>query len=362
MKRQIRAVGTITLAVCLGVLCASGAGAAERPLKKVRLAVAAAGPNPFLAFITVPQGMGYYREEGLDVDILFGGPGTGGSLGLVTAGSAEFGLSNPPSFLQAAARGTDLDAITLCTPTRDIHWTMAVPAGSPPNDLRDLKGKKIGILSRGDSNYFGAQAMLKEVGLDPDKDVDFVTLGAGGPAASAVRRGEVDALAFWDAQLAALENVGLKFKLLPLTPSAKEIMGTGIAARRDYLKENREAAIGICRAVSKGTVFTMESPEAAARMHFKLYPESRPKGKTEEDALRDTVHVIKSRADKFPKDPVKFPKYGYNYPKGWETYIRVLGLDPQKVGDVRRFYTNDLLDAINDFDEAAVRKQAREYR
>lgn len=362
MMRRIVSCGVIALAACLALLLAGAAGAAEKPLKKVRLAVAAGGPSPFLAFATVPQGMGYYREEGLDVEVLFLSPGTGGSLGLAAAGSAEFGVSNPFSFLQAAAKGTDLDTITICTWTRDIHWTMVVPADSPVKDLRELKGKKIGILSRGDSNYIGAQAMLREVGLDPDKDVDFVTLGTGGPAISAVRRGEVAALAFWDAQVAALENVGVKFRYLPLTPTVKEIMGSGIAARRDYFKENREAAIGVCRAINKGIVFALESPEAAARVHFKLYPEAKPKGKTDEEGLRDAVHLIKARSDKFPKDPVKFPKYGYNYPRGWEAYIKVLALDPQKVGDVRRFYTNDLLDAINDFDEAKVRRQARDYR
>ncbi len=350
------------LALSLAALTAGAAGAAERPLQKVRLAVAAGGPSPFLAFATVPQGMGYYREEGLDVQVLFLSPGTGGSLGLAAAGSAEFGVSNPFSFLLAAAKGTDLDTITICTWTRDIHWTMVVPAESPVKDLRELKGKKIGILSRGDSNYIGAQAMLREVGLDPDKDVAFVTLGAGGPAASAIRRGEVDVLAYWDAQVAALENIGLKFRYLPLTPTVKEIMGSGIAVRRDYFKEHRDVAIGVCRAINKGIVFTLENPEAAARVHFKLYPESKPKGKTDEEALREAVHLIKARSNKFAKEPVKFPKYGYNYPKGWEAYVKVLGLDPQKVGDVRRFYTNDLLDAINDFDEAAIRKQADNYR
>ena len=66
--------------------------------------------------------------------------------------------------------------------------------------------------------------------------------------------------------------------------------------------------------------------------------------------------------DKFRKDPVKFPKYGFSYPRGWEAHSKLMGLDAQKVGDIRRFYTNDLVDAINDFDEGKVRRQARDYR
>jgi hypothetical protein len=56
------------------------------------------------------------------------------------------------------------------------------------------------------------------------------------------------------------------------------------------------------------------------------------------------------------------PKYGWNYPKGWEAYVKILGLNPAAVGDLRRFYTNDLIDEANQVDAEKIRALARSYK
>ncbi len=340
---------------------APGEAEAGQPLRKVRFIVGAGTVTPMLCNLTVGQELGFYREEGLDVDFS-AAAGTGGGLGTLATGAAEFAVSTAPPLLLAAAKGTDMGLVTVYTWTKDIHWQFAVKAESPIGDARELRGKKIGVQSFGDSAYPGAKAMLREVGVDPEKEVAFISVGLGASAGSALQSGQVDALSIWDGAYAAIENLGFKLKYLPLTPGVKELFGAGVAVRRDALAQNRSPIVGLLRGITKGSIFVLENPEAAARVHWKLYPESKPKGKGEAEALRETVHIITSRSGKFAIDPVKMPKYGMNYPKGWEAFVKALALDPAAVGDVRRFYTNELIEEANQFDQEKIRALARAYR
>ena len=347
--------------VLLWASTAPGSAAPGQPLRKVRFVVGAGTVTPMLSNLTVGQDLGFYREEGIEVDFA-AAAGTGGGMGTVATGAAEFAVSTAPPLLLAAAKGNDLGLITVYTWTRDIHWQFAVRADSPIADVRELRGGKIGVQSFGDSAYPGAKAMLREVGVDPEKEVAFVSVGLGASAGNALQSGQVAALSIWDGAYAAIENLGFKLKYLPLTPGVKELFGAGVAVRRDALAQNRAMIVGLLRGVTKGTIFVLENPEAAARVHWKLYPESKPKGKFEAEALRETIHIIASRSGKFALDPVKMPKYGTNYPKGWEAFVKALDLDPAKVGDVRRFYTNELIDEANQFDQEKVRALARAYK
>ncbi len=350
------------LALAAAWACAApGSAEAGQALRKVRFMVGAGTVTPMLSNLTVGQELGFYREEGLDVEFA-AAAGTGGSLGLVATGAAEFGVSTAPPLLLAAAKGSDMGLVIVYTWTKDIHWQFVVRAESPIGDARELQGKKIGVQSFGDSAYPGAKAMLREVGVDPEKDVSFISVGLGASAGGALQRGQVDALSIWDGAYAAIENLGFRLKYLPLTPGVKELFGAGVAVRRETMAQHRAMVVGLLRGVAKGTVVSLESPEAAAMIHWKLFPESRPKGKSEADALRETVHIITSRTGKYMLDPVKMPKYGMNYPKGWETFVKVLDLDPAKVGDVRRFYTNELIDEANQFDQEKIRALARNWK
>ena len=93
-----------------------------------------------------------------------------------------------------------------------------------------------------------------------------------------------------------------------------------------------------------------------------MFPGSLPKGKTREQALKSYERIIRVRSPITKVDTAKGEKWGQFDKDNLALYIKeYLRIDPKAV-DFSKYYTNELVDAVNDFDEDAVRNQARNYK
>ncbi len=354
---KIRRAGLVVVAALGALAIRSAEGTAGEP-RKIRLGAGASVLSPILAHSTVGQVLGYYEEEGIEVEMILA-QGSAAGMQQLLSGQVDISSATPGFLMKSALKAGSADILTIGTFVNRIHWRVSVNPDSPLKSITELRGKRIGALSVADSSYLGIRAMLQEVGLNPDTDVTLAITGFGAPSAIALRDGKIDAFAAYDGPFATLENLGFRFQYLPLTPGAEKLFGPGYAARRDWLAENRALAARFLRAVYKGVVFTVHNPEAAVRIHAALYPESKPKGKTEDEATREMVRVVEARMDKWRVDDMPVKKFGYGYKDRWEAYARFEGIS-DKVGDVTRFYTNDLIDEANNFRQENVIRQAKE--
>ena len=84
---------------------------------------------------------GYYREAGLDVDILNGGPG-GFPLQKVAAGVAQFALGRSDDVILAVGRG-HLPLVIVCAYMEKDPMAIIVHADGPVHDFPDLNGKVV---------------------------------------------------------------------------------------------------------------------------------------------------------------------------------------------------------------------------
>jgi NitT/TauT family transport system substrate-binding protein len=158
-----------------------------------------------------------------------------------------------------------------------------------------------------------------------------------------------------------MEALGQKFTYLPLPSDTAEVFGPGLFARKDYIAANRNALIGLGRAIAKSTLFLMTNPEAAVRIHWKMYPEQKPKGVTDAQALALGIRTfeVQTKGFIFRNDE---PKLWGNYTaKSWDGYLDIYGLR-SKISDPNRFYTNDLIAEINKFDVQKVIDEAKNFK
>ncbi len=230
---------------------------------------------------------------------------------------------------------------------------------SPVKSLADLKGKTVGIRNQGDTGYFGARAMFKELGIDPDKDVEWVSIGEGGPAGEAIYRGRVDAMAFWDGSFARIEVAGFPLRQLPNSPGMQHLFGNGYATRRSALAKERDLYVRFFRAMAKSTVFAYANTDLAIKLHWQVYPESKPKGKSDAEAMAEARKIMDSRKDKWFAAPWQADKrMGAQSLEEWNAQVAFAGLTGQ-IKDISRVFTNDIIDDVNKFDRAAIEAKAK---
>src|SRR5208282_2501756 len=242
-------------------------------------------------------------------------------------------------------------------------YGIAVPADSPIKDAKELKGKKIGVQSMSSAGVQVARALLGMYGIDPDKEAQIVVVGEAGQAAALVRSKQVDALSLYDVQYALIENAGQPLRLLDTGPSAK-YPSTGFLALEATLKENRAQAVGLAKGYARGTIFAMNNPEAAVRILYEVYPQTKPTGKSEADAVRDDVKALEARIAHWRLEAGGVTRWGESPVKDYAAYEAFL----LKNGVVKvelpasELVTNDLVDEINSFDAAKIAAEAKAYQ
>ncbi|MED5620854.1 ABC transporter substrate-binding protein [Ideonella sp. BN130291] len=176
-------------------------------LEKPKLTIAVGGKNLLYYLpLTVAETLGYFKAEGLDVQIV---DFAGGSQALraVVGGSADVVSGAFEHTVNMQAKGQRLRAFAL--QGRAPQIVLAVNKKTMPNFklVADLKGKKIGVTAPGSSTNVMANFVLAKAGLKPT-DVSFIGVGATNAAIAAIRQGSIDALSHLDPVITILERAG----------------------------------------------------------------------------------------------------------------------------------------------------------
>jgi NitT/TauT family transport system substrate-binding protein len=352
-------LGLSALALALGAVAVGGAQ--DRPLTRVTFALTTKDISVgHAAHTSLPVALGYWRDEGLDVTVASVEGSTAGAQQLA-AGNIQIVSVGPEVVLISREKGVKIKAFYV--QARESIFTLVVPADSPIQTIAELKGKTVGVPSLASGSVPYTKALAASEGLDPEKDLTFLAVGIGAPGALALQQKRVDALGLWDTLQAELENRGLQFRRLT-APIAKTMIGQSLAARDDFVVEQARLATAFARGVAKATLFGLTNPEAAVRIHWKLYPQSKLQGGDEAKALKDAIHVFKARFDLQRVDTREDKRYGAATTAQWERLERIYkerGLIKGTVNPADLF-TVSLVDQINRFDAQAVIRQAKEYR
>lgn len=329
----------------------------------IKLTYLLTSPTPTVAeapHASVPAILGYWKEEGLDVDVK-PSPGSTQATQLVVAGTAHFTMASVEPLMIARQKGGKV--IAIYNHVREPIYTIAVTKQSPITKLEQVKGKTIGVSSLASGAVPFSKAMLKLAGMDPEKDVKFVAVGVGAQAAHAVKEKRVDALGYWDWAYAMIENTGVEFRHFT-SEQTQKILSLMILANEDFVKSNADTAAKFARAIAKAALFTINNPEAAVKIHWQRYPASKPAGIAEDEALKQSVSILKARLPKYRIEGRNPPTWGAFTKAEWEAtqdFLASSGTIQKKV-DVAQYYNDSLLKKVNDFDAAKIVAKAKAYK
>ncbi len=243
-------------------------------------------------FSSIPIGLGFYAEEGLDVEVQ-AVAGAAAAVNLLASGRAQFTTHGTAGLFGGVDKYVPMKGF-ICQ-IADYFLSIGVDRNGPVKTLADLKGKIIGVPAMSGSPMIVAKAALKNQGIDPDKDAELIAVGTGVPALDAMRRGRVQALVAFDSVFAGFEFYGGDFRYfrpdplptLGFTHTTNTLIST--------LENDPQLALGVGRAMIKSLIYMAAAPtEELTKLHFKVYPAARASSLSEAEAFR--LDALKQKA------------------------------------------------------------------
>jgi len=138
-----------------------------------------------------------------------------------------------------------------------------------PQNIVDLKGLKIGISGRGASTDTATRFMLKQAGLDPDKDVTIMPVGDPGTMLASLKNKVIDAvMAVEPAQTAAVQSLKIAKTMVDLEGGGgpdvfHPYAYNGVFVRSAFLKDHPDTARAIVAAMKTTGVRRIVAVSAA---------------------------------------------------------------------------------------------------
>jgi NitT/TauT family transport system substrate-binding protein len=347
----------------IGVLLVAltGAQSSAADLKRVTIAIGTTVLDVSYSNLTLPLTLGYWRQEGYDVDL----QPVGASLQAVqqmVAGNAQFAQINASAIIQSNVENSLPLRFVMVNGTTD--WKISVLASSDIRDVQSLKGKTIGVFSLATGGVALMNSFLAKNGLNPKADVSLVPLGLGAAPIEALRTGKVDALLYWGGATVRFENAGLTLR--KFAPSDwRQYPDYSLSTMQKTADADPAMAIAIARGVAKASVFAIANPECAVKLHWARYPATKPTGAPEDTLFKwDLTNLgatISVLSDAFTVNGGKY--WGNVDPDGiarLQDFLQASGLVHGALppGDYL-LRIPDFHQKVNDFDADAVRDAAR---
>jgi len=237
--RPFQALGGLALSLALaacGQPAAKGSTLpAASPTGLTKIAVGY--PNFRSAHIPlwVAKEAGIFEQNGIDADLRnLGGTVTNDS---IVAGDTQFCSCNGAVAVNADAAGSDLVIIATLLPVADT----VLQAAPGIKTAADLKGKKVGISGLGQAGEITVKIALKQLGLDPNKDVTLLSVGSVAHEVPAFEGGAIQAALTSPPDSLVLETKGFN-TLVRLADLKLSTASASVTVQRSWLSAHHDLA------------------------------------------------------------------------------------------------------------------------
>lgn len=199
---------------------------------------------------TIARDKGYYRAEGLDVElILMSAPTASRALLSDDVAVATVGGAGLPPVL----RGSPFKFL-FTTYNRAMFWLFAKPE---IRDVRGLKGKRIGVSGIGSGPDSLLREILRQNGLDANRDVAVLSLGVMPTIFAGLQAGTVDAAMLSPPVTFKAEEAGFRELVSFPKQDLVELQGS-VLVRDASLQSNRAQMERFLRGTYKGFLHVKE--------------------------------------------------------------------------------------------------------
>src|SRR5213594_1948026 len=331
-------VGAIAISMVIIVGCGGSApGAATSPSAspavttatptpapiKVRAAYGNVTPANLAPFYAKEKGV--FLQNGLDVDLSLI-DGGGKAMAALLGNSVDIAQLGGTETMSAVAGGGEVEAVTLFVPVSP--WVLMAPASyTGPNDL---KGKVVGVASKGGSSEVAANQAIEKLGLKLT-DVTILSTGSVANLTAAMLANQVYAGPGHPPDMAALLRAGYKV-IMDLAAQKVPAVENCTIVTKKYASEHKDVMQKYVDSLVQAIVAMKKDKPGTLPVMQKLL------NVTDQDALSETYDYYVTQI--FPIYPtVTLDAWNYSRDELAKTNAAVTGLDVTKVID-NSFVTN----------------------
>jgi NitT/TauT family transport system substrate-binding protein len=256
MQTRRRFLTTLTLAGAAGFVGAPRALAAEGPLETTTVRIV---KEPGICIAPQYVAEGLLRAEGFtDVRYVEAIDTSAG----IASGAVDFGLNFASVLVAGLDRGVELTVLG------GVHvGCFELFVNEDSRSLTDLKGKRVGIAYLGSPGHLFLSAMAAHVGIDPGKDLNWVTSEPAGPM-ELFTGGKVDAFLGFppDTQELRAQHVGRVIVNSALDRPWSQYFCCMLAGNRVFVRNYPVATKAVLRAILKAADLCVTEPARAAQL------------------------------------------------------------------------------------------------
>jgi len=180
----VRPLTRVLLFLALSAFTTPNDKGMAQALEKMRFGYTGTGSNYDLE---IGKRLGLFRRNGIDLEIVYVSSGSLLTQALI-AGTFDVVYAPGSDAVQAKMRGADMRIVAV-TANRLNQVFLTIPSIT---SFKQLKGKKVAVSRFGSGSHFQTNLVLKQNGLEPDKDVAVLQIGNSGARMTAISRGVVD--------------------------------------------------------------------------------------------------------------------------------------------------------------------------
>ena len=255
-------------------------GAPAMALERIRVAVS--NPNMPNLTVAMAQKNGLFKDETLEAEIIRMNPNV--AITALATGDVDY------CQLFGAVVGGAIAGL----PVRIVagfldNWPMTLIAQPELKALKDLKGKTLGISSFGATPDVAARMMIKQAGIDADKEIKIIALGSDAARLTALKQRVVDVVVISPPADTQMEKQGYRILARAYELFSFPYLGLGTHTRK--IKEKPDEIRRVIKATIRANRFIRDNRDEAVRALIAWGKVEREFAYASYDALRNLFNA-----------------------------------------------------------------------
>ena len=272
-KKWISLATAVVLAVTALPLGVFAAKKDEAKLSKVTLNEVAHSIFYAPQYVAIEEG--YFKDEGLDMTLITGF-GADKTMTAVISGEADIGFMGAEASIYAYQEGATDPVVNFAQLTQRAGNFLVAREEMPDFKWEDLKGRKVLGGRKGGMPEMVFEYILKQNGLDPQKDLSIdQSIDFGATAAAFTGDNSADFTVEFEPSATALEKQGAGYVVASLGVDSGYVPYTSYSAKTSYMEKNPDIMQKFTNALQKGMDYVQKhTPEEIARVIEPQFPET----------------------------------------------------------------------------------------